>query len=80
MLDRNQALLDRKYGRPALLQLSFRSDLLSAMSEHDLSKIVGGQLLSVKRSAVNELGMLRQSPIADVILRPTRPVHTKMVT
>jgi dTDP-4-dehydrorhamnose 3,5-epimerase len=62
------------FGRPALLQLSFRSDLLSSMSEHDLSKIVGGELLSVKRSAVNDSGMLRQSPIADVILRPTRPV------
>src|ERR1044072_8791420 len=44
------------------------------MSEHDLSQIVGGQLLSVKRAAVNDSGMRRQSPIADVILRPTRPV------
>src|ERR1700704_3236103 len=44
------------------------------MSERDLSKIIGGQLLSAKHSSVNESGVLRQSPIADVVLRPVRPV------
>src|ERR1700712_4666245 len=47
---------------------------MSKMSEHDLSKIVGEELLSGKHSAVNESGGLRQSPIADVVLRPIRPV------
>lgn len=44
------------------------------MAEHDLSKIVGGQFLSAKHSSVTDSGTLRQSPIADVVLRLTRPV------
>jgi hypothetical protein len=50
------------------------------MSEQDLSKIVGGQFLSVKRSSVNDSGKLRQSPIADVIFVPPGRCPTKMVT
>jgi dTDP-4-dehydrorhamnose 3,5-epimerase len=30
--------------------------------------------LAAKQSAVNEFGKLRQTPIADLVLRPTRPV------
>jgi dTDP-4-dehydrorhamnose 3,5-epimerase len=36
--------------------------------------VVGGKELVAKRSAVNEDGKLRRTPIHDVLFRPTRPV------
>jgi len=44
------------------------------MSQRDSPHVVGGKELAAKQSAVNELGNLRQTPIPDVVFRPTRPV------
>jgi hypothetical protein len=42
--------------------------------------VVGGKELVAKRSAVNEDGKLRRTPIHDVLFRPTRPVPQKTAT
>ena len=44
------------------------------MPQRDSPHVVGGKELAAKQSAVNELGNLRQTPIPDVVFRPTRPV------
>ena len=55
-----------------MLAASFVS--VNSMPQRDLPNVVGGKELAAKQSAVNELGNLRQTPIADVVFRPTRPV------
>ena len=40
----------------------------------DPPRVVGGEELVAKQSAVDAQGKLRRTPIHDVIFRPTRPV------
>jgi len=47
---------------------------MSSMPQRDPPNVVGGKELLAKQSAVNEQGKLRQTPIHDVVFRPTRPV------
>lgn len=48
--------------------------LLSDIPKRDLPNVVGGEILAAKQSAINESGKLRQTPIADLVLRQIRPV------
>src|ERR1039457_4019282 len=47
---------------------------MNSMPQRDPPNGVGGKELLAKQSAVNEQGKLRQTPIHDVVFRPTRPV------
>jgi len=47
---------------------------MSNITARDPPRVVGGEELVAKQSAVDAQGKLRRTPIHDVVFRPTRPV------